>query len=248
MGFEVGLETWRYSWYFVRADHPLGLNQWAGIGFAGRRREAVAGRIWISATRYMLVDGLCQSQPLNTLAFDPERGQTIIETRKEAADWERRFADVAPRQAEILSALDGPALLERSAAARQAAERYRDRLPRAESLYAQIVELKRRIGPDLVAAAERLVEWPGIQQLHGTEEVFELACLCILGYEGEVEGRRGSFQLGAPRSGIDVMSRLRQPVAPPSNELRWRIKFLADWLIDQWNGKEGSGLSLSPRL
>ena len=247
-GFEVGLETGYSGWCFVRPDSRAGLFQVLVISFAGRAREAVTGRVWISILHNFVATGLSEHQFLPELGPDTwcNRGQSVIETRKAGAEWERRFATVAPGRAEALAAEKGSDLLARTALVRGLATRFLDRLPPAESVYAQIMGL-RRLRPDLAKPATWLSERPGVLGLSGTEEVCELACLCLLVYKDDVVEPGDPIQEMFPVGGSGGKWSFSHSPSRPRDELRYLIQLLVDRLIDFWNDKEGSGLALAPQ-
>lgn len=173
------------SFSFVRPARVPELFEWILVEAQGKQSEAVYAKV-VTSLAFSILDrrSFGEERAVTGMPFeDEERGWSIVETQAAAREWEHHLVELAPLQAEQLTAECGEGLLRRTEEARCAAKCYLARLDFAKPLSAQIEELRPNADLKQLGVAERMAySWP-----HCDEEIFALAWLCILSYEAEVE-------------------------------------------------------------
>ncbi|MFN0197434.1 MAG: hypothetical protein ACKVT0_11875 [Planctomycetaceae bacterium] len=203
----------RHDLGFIRPDVLSDLYLLIELSFAGKKNEAVAGYVFISVTRWICIKGISEGNLLLNVASDKERGHTIVETTSQAKEWEYLLARNAPTAVEALAREHGQSLLDRSAHARQRAALHIQRLDRTEPLYAQII----KFDVNLINAAQRLAEWPGVMQVYDAEEIYLLASAMVLSGDEEF-----SYWGQDPLHNDDLM---------------WQVQLVADEILSWERGQ-----------
>jgi hypothetical protein len=204
------------SFAFVRPDQRPELYQWIIVNCAGKNGEAVVGKVAVALTTHKGLKGLMKSQLLFEIAQVKERGWTKIYEAAEARAWEREFVAIAPRRAVELAAEAGAELLETTKSARNAAHAYLEHLDLSKPVPELLNEAISRVDSRRLAEAQKLAEAPAVLQVFGAQDIYLLACLCILEYEEEVEDVGTSFYGQKPIQ---------------NKQLMWRIQLIADRLL-----------------
>ena len=215
VGFElVWLSSIERMGEFSRKSAEAGAYEFLVYRCHGRRGHAVGGLLRLSVTRRVAGHGMLESRVLSDVAEDADRGWTMIRSATHAREWEHRFAEVGPKAVVQFSQEIAPELVRRTAAARRASTVYLRRIDSGRGLWRRIRELQERVGPECVLEAERMAR--SAMFWRGAEDHYEVACLGILAYEGEVEPAERSWRGEDPRT---------------CPQLMWRIQFIADELI-----------------
>jgi hypothetical protein len=163
--------------------------------------------------------GFMESRLLRELAEDQERGWTIIKTTSQATKWESKLVQSAPEAAARFEAEQGTALLERSKPLRECVNRYLQKLVIVDSSANGLLEIRKQADDITLGEADRLMASVAIQQIPKCEELYELACLCVLRYSLEVEGPGVSYFGQDPLENVALM---------------WRIQLLVDKLLSHF--------------
>jgi hypothetical protein len=219
LGFKIERDSIRtdgYEWGRQRTDMPI--LEWINAHLGGKKLEAAAAYVSISVTRVVGGFGLGKFLLLKDFPHLTTRGHTILDTEADARAWEDRLVEIGPPAAAALAVETGPALLESTAAARQAAEKYLALLrPLAEAQYLEQA-MRNLCQPAEIDSAYRLAEWPGVLLVRGAQDIYLTVCMAILHFAPRVETDHRSFH------GVD-------PLREKDHELMKRIQLLADALL-----------------
>jgi hypothetical protein len=200
---------------FVRAtDAPL--HQWIWMTWSGHRDEAIVALACVALGKCVTTKGLIEDRLIHEIAQNKERCWTIIETDKAAREWEEQLIQVVPPIVDALATERGPELLRRTETTRAAVTGYLDKLRSVTCSENRLHSLKQLASADVLLAAERLAEWPGVLHLLGAEDDYLLSCLTIVLFSSEVEADGRDFRGADP---------LRERL------LMWRIQLIADELL-----------------
>jgi hypothetical protein len=204
-GFVAGPElSGQDSFTFVRRAKMPDLFEWIFVEASGKRSEAVVALVATSLTSKILDRrNLAEECLLTEIAQDQERGWTIVETQADAREWESQLVARGPLRAEQLTTERGEKLLQRTKKARQAVKRYLAHVNLTKPLAAQIAELRPNADPKQLGVAERLASWWGCE-----EDIFALAWLCIVSFEGQVEETPQSFAEQNPNFNSELLCRI----------------------------------------
>jgi hypothetical protein len=147
---------------------------------------------------------------LMELAGDQDRGWSIIETDAAAREWESRLVSAALLNLERATQERGVPLLQRTEQLRRAVSGYTAHLDLSKSITELIRELGHHADPKLLGVAQR-VAW----DVRLDEDIYSLAWLCIISYEGVVEEQPTTFSRQNPYTNLELM---------------WRLHLVADWI------------------
>jgi hypothetical protein len=143
--------------------------------------------VGIAVTMTVMHKLLGDVQFLAELGEDPQRGWTIIEDDAKARQWEARLAEVGPVRAREWADARGPQLLQETAQAREAANKYLSLLEPTMNLQLQLEALKNASNKRVFEEAERLSACPIFGDGAETELAYRIACQAILLHSEEVE-------------------------------------------------------------
>jgi hypothetical protein len=215
------------SFTFVRETSDPDLFEWIIVEASGKASEAVCASIGIALTRTILMrdDSISHETPLFEIAENQERGWTIIETTSAARAWESKLTALAPRAVECLTLERAGDLLRRTNYLRRVVKKYISILDLSVPLSFQISHFRKAHDAKLSGVARRLAWGVAVRQASDiaqrlawvdSEDIYELAWLCIATNETTEEEEPMNFSHQNPNSNSDLM---------------WRIHLIADWIM-----------------
>jgi hypothetical protein len=174
---------------FTRPSHVAGLIESIIVGCQGKRGEAVYANVGVAVTRQVAYKVLGDVQHLLELDENNFRNWTIIEDDAKARQWEARLAKIGPVRAKEWADARGPQLLQETAEARGAVNKYLSLLPPAKTPEQLLAALKNAGNRQIVDEAERLSACPIFADGPDTELAYRVACHAIVRHSEEVEGK-----------------------------------------------------------
>jgi hypothetical protein len=174
---------------FTRPSHIESLFESIIVGGQGKRGEAVSAEVGVAVTKWVMYKALGDVKFLDELGEDPQRGWTIIKDDSKARHWEARLAEVGPVRAKEWADARGPRLLQETAQARAAADKYLTLLEPMNDLEQKLVALKKASSEPIAEEAERLSACPIFGDGPDAELAYRVACHVILSHSEEVDGQ-----------------------------------------------------------
>jgi hypothetical protein len=185
----------------------------------GRAGEAVYAETAISGSSAVTRDECVAEEDLallSVLETDRDRHWTIVRTRTEAEDWERRLAGHADAHCRATANSKGPSLAERLRPVFEVVDRYARKFGDARALLASEARVVSGMPAEIMKDAERLVFMAG--EGAGAQDDLLLACLFIFQFAPTVEGRGDAY---------------RGSKWHEDSDLRVRVYLLADYIRGQ---------------
>lgn len=174
---------------FTRASHIKELFEAIIVDSQGKRGEAVYASVGVAITETVMHKLLGDVRFLEELGEDSQRGWTIIEDDGKARLWEARVAEIGPIRAKEWANARGPQLLQETAQARAAANKYLSLLE-PTSLEQKFVALRKASSTPAAEEAERLSRCPIFDdESEATRLAYRSACYVIMCRSNEVEGK-----------------------------------------------------------
>ena len=209
---------------FGRASRFPDLFEQVWVNTQGKKHEAVAASVVIAVVNSNTATrGLFEEQHLTELNTHEFRAYSMVEKKSVALAWEQQLVRVASDAATKFSNSHAQALLQRTVEVRDLVRQYEFKIPNSDSLFGLETSLKRKATAEQMHAASRLAEWPGVCLFRGGQVLYETACLVLISFAEEVDGRWDYF---------DTVDPLREP------EIMWRIQMLTDRLLRKFDNVE----------
>jgi hypothetical protein len=180
---------------FIRQSTIPPLYEHLNVHGQGKLGEAVYATTAISgSTSHSSDECVSENDPtlLYTLETDKERHWTLVRTKDEAKIWEKRLADVADFQCRATANAKGPLLRERLQSVFNAVERYVAKLGNVNDVFATEYRYFQEAPAPQRREAEQLSSLIG--NIGESSEDVQLACLGVLLFAPEVEGRDDVFR------------------------------------------------------
>ena len=215
-GFSLAWEDWKgkqFNYDYVRPASRQELFEHIEIVSQGRKGEAVNAIAWVSLVRghrtrfdeRLFLSELCDGLP--------DVSYTLIESKDDAVNWERRVAGIAPARVKGVTAEKGEDILSRTEDARRAASRYVAMVRQVSDervLEYLTYQLQQRTSVEQAKEADRVA---GLARLpptygYGVNDAIEAAALAIVLFGIEVEAPRNAFAGESPSRNADLRLRL----------------------------------------
>jgi hypothetical protein len=219
-GFEQGrFDSLVKEYSYVRAGFLAGTFEHIRVKCGGRSGEVAWATVGVSCAKRCPAKGLIELDLLRELATDNDRGWADVRTVAQARRWEVSLAAIASTRATKLANEMGPALLNRTLAARSMAKKYMDLAGRWA-----IQDLDAKATGEQKELVRRVLDRPGVLACEELRPAYHWAVLLLA-----VRGEETEY------SGLSALE-----VDPfQAEELLWCLHLLADCLprdaISPWN-------------